>query len=278
MNKKRSFKTEGTGIKPGRKKSGRKQSARFDKTGSVKSKQADKIRLNKFIANTGLCSRREADIYIQKGLISVNGIKVLELGTKVNISDEVKFRGEKLLPEKKVYILMNKPKDVITTTDDPQGRKTVFSLIKTKINERIYPVGRLDRMSTGVLLLTNDGELTKKLTHPKFNKKKIYQVELDRELYKKDLEQIKSGIMLDDGLIKADAISYIDLEEKRNIGIEIHSGRNRILRRIFEHLGYKVIKLDRVYFAGLTKKGLTRGKWRHLTDKEISILKQGSYN
>ena len=235
------------------------------------------IRLNKFIANTGLCSRREADNHIQSGSITVNGKKITELGTRVTSKDDIKFKGKRLIPEKKIYILLNKPKDVITTTDDPQGRKTVLSLIKRGPEERIYPVGRLDRLSTGVLLLTNDGALTKILTHPKYQKKKTYQVSLARDVIQRDLEQLSEGITLDDGFIKPDAISYIHPEDKREIGLEIHSGKNRIIRRMFEHIGYEVIRLDRVYFAGLTKKGLPRGRWRHLTDKEISILKRGSY-
>jgi len=235
------------------------------------------IRLNKFIANTGLCSRREADNHIQSGSITVNGKKITELGTRVTLKDDIKFKGKRLTPEKKIYILLNKPKDVITTTDDPQGRKTVLTKIKRGPEERIYPVGRLDRLSTGVLLLTNDGALTKRLTHPKYQKKKTYQVSLKRDVIQRDLEQLSEGITLDDGFIKPDAISYILPEDKREIGLEIHSGKNRIIRRMFEHIGYEVVRLDRVYFAGLTKKGLPRGRWRHLTDKEISILKRGSY-
>lgn len=253
-------------------------SARISKDYPKKSMQETSgIRLNRFIANTGLCSRREADNHIQSGYVTVNGKKITELGTKISFKDEVKYKGKKLVPEKKVYILLNKPKDVITTTNDPQGRKTVLSLIKKGPEERIYPVGRLDRMSTGVLLLTNDGPLTKKLTHPKYQKKKIYQVSLEGDLTQKDLVQLSEGITLDDGFIKPDAISYILPEDKREIGVEIHSGKNRVIRRMFEHLGYKVIRLDRVYFAGLTKKGLPRGRWRHLSDKELSIIKKGSY-
>lgn len=253
-------------------------SAKISKDSPNISKQrTSEIRLNRFIANTGLCSRREADKYIQSGYLTVNGKKISELGTKVSFKDEIKFKGKKLMPEKKVYILLNKPKDVITTTDDPQGRKTVLSLIKKGPTERIYPVGRLDRMSTGVLLLTNDGPLTKKLTHPKHQKKKIYQVSLEGDLTQKDLIQLSEGITLDDGFIKPDAISYILPEDKREIGVEIHSGKNRVIRRMFEYLGYKVIRLDRVYFAGLTKKALPRGRWRYLSDKELSILKKGSY-
>lgn len=239
--------------------------------------QKNEVRLNKYLANSGLCSRREADKLILMGNVTVNGKKVTEMGTKITPGDEVKYKGRKLIPEKNVYILMNKPKDVITSTEDPQGRKTVFSIIRSKPDERIYPVGRLDRMTTGVLLLTNDGDLTKKLTHPKYQKKKIYQVSLNKNLNRKDMEKIAEGITLDDGLIQSDSISYVDPDDKREIGIEIHSGRNRIIRRIFESLDYRVEKLDRVYFAGLTKKGLTRGKWRYLTDKEISVLKRGSY-
>ncbi len=240
-------------------------------------KAETEIRLNRFIANAGVCSRREADEFIVRGMVKINGKVVTELGTKVGRRDEVRFKDKKLIPEKKTYILLNKPRNVITTTEDPQGRKTVLSLIKRGPEERIYPVGRLDRMSTGVLLLTNDGELTKKLTHPKYKKKKIYQVSLAKDLTNTDMKKIAEGIELEDGFIQADIVSYIDENDKREIGIEIHSGKNRILRRMFEHLDYEVIRLDRVYFAGLTKKGLPRGRWRFLTDKEISILKRGSY-
>jgi 23S rRNA pseudouridine2605 synthase len=244
---------------------------------NVINSQKNEVRLNKYIANSGLCSRREADKIIQSGFITVNGRKVTELGTRISSSDKVKFKGKDLVPEKKIYILMNKPKDVITSTDDPQGRRTVFSFIKSAPDVRIYPVGRLDRMTTGVLLLTNDGDLTKKLTHPSHQKKKIYQVSLNRDLLRKDMEKIAEGITLEDGFIQADAIHFIDQDDKKQVGIEIHSGRNRIIRRVFEFLDYKVEKLDRVYFAGLTKKGLSRGKWRYLSDKEISVLKRGSY-
>ncbi len=257
-------------------KSGNNQKSTSSTTKTTAS-QKNEVRLNKYLANSGLCSRREADKLILTGSVTVNGRKVTELGTKITPGDEVKYKGRKLIPEKNVYILMNKPKDVITSTEDPQGRKTVFSIIRSKPDERIYPVGRLDRMTTGVLLLTNDGDLTKKLTHPKYQKKKIYQVSLNKNLNRKDMEKIAEGITLDDGLIQSDSISYVDPDDKREIGIEIHSGRNRIIRRIFESLDYRVEKLDRVYFAGLTKKGLTRGKWRYLTDKEISVLKRGSY-
>ncbi len=234
------------------------------------------VRLNRFIANSGICSRREADEYIQQGLISVNGQVVTELGTKVFQNDEVRFDNQIIKGEEKVYIVMNKPKNCVTTTDDPHARKTVMDLIAGKCPQRIYPVGRLDRDTTGVLLLTNDGELTERLTHPSYNKKKIYHVFLDRKLSQSDFEKILKGIYLDDGFISADSMSYIDGDQTQ-LGLEIHSGRNRIVRRIFESLGYRVDKLDRVYFAGLTKKNLRRGQWRFLTDKELAILRMGSY-
>jgi 23S rRNA pseudouridine2605 synthase len=235
------------------------------------------LRLNKYLANAGVCSRREADEFITAGVVTVNGEVVSELGTKVKRSDVIKFHNEPVTIEKKVYVLLNKPKDCVTTTDDPQVRLTVMDLVKNACEERIYPIGRLDRNTTGVLLLTNDGDLASKLTHPMFMKKKIYQVQTDKNVTKHDMEQIATGIQLDDGEIHADVIDYID-EEKRNlIGIEIHSGQNRIVRRIFESLGYKVVRLDRVYFAGLTKKGLRRGTWRYLTEKEVSFLKMGSF-
>jgi 23S rRNA pseudouridine2605 synthase len=233
-------------------------------------------RLNKFIANSGICSRREADDFITAGVVSVNDQVVTELGTKVYQNDVVKFNGEVIKGEQKVYILMNKPKDYVTTTSDPHAEKTVMDLVEGKCAERVYPVGRLDRETTGVLLLTNDGELTEQLTHPSYEKKKIYQVFLDKNLKKDDFEKIVNGIELEDGPINADALSYID-EDESQLGIEIHTGRNRIVRRIFESLGYKVKKLDRVYFAGLTKKGLRRGQWRFLTQQEIGMLKMGSY-
>lgn len=235
------------------------------------------IRLNKYLANAGICSRREADEYITQGAVSVNGVVVTELGTKVLRSDEVKFHDQRVRIEHKVYILLNKPKDTVTTSEDPQERKTVMDLVRNACPERIYPVGRLDRNTTGVLLLTNDGDLASKLTHPKFQKKKIYQVTLDKPLNEEDLEKIKTGIELEDGEIHADDINYPKLEDKKIVGIEIHSGRNRIVRRIFEAVGYKVYKLDRVYFAGLTKKGLRRGDWRFLTEQEVSILHMGSF-
>ena len=235
------------------------------------------IRLNKFLANAGVCSRRDADKYIQAGVVTVNGEIVTELGTKVKRSDEVRFHNEPVSPEKKVYILLNKPKDYVTTSDDPQKRKTVMELVRNACKERIYPVGRLDRNTTGVLLLTNDGELASKLTHPKFMKKKVYHVYLDRNVTAADMRQIADGITLDDGEIHADAIEYASAVDKKQVGIEIHSGKNRIVRRIFEALGYHVIKLDRVYFAGLTKKNLRRGQWRYLTQEEVNVLKMGAF-
>ncbi|HNW51012.1 MAG TPA: pseudouridine synthase [Prolixibacteraceae bacterium] len=233
----------------------------------------EKIRLNRFLSNAGVCSRREADTYIQTGCVTVNGKIVSELGSKVSLTDDVRFNGQQLTPERKVYLLLNKPKGYVSTTDDPQERKTVMDLIENACTERIYPVGRLDKDTTGLLLFTNDGDLAKKLTHPGFSRKKIYQVSLDKPLAKNDLLDVARGITLDDGPIAADAINYLDEGDKREIGIEIHSGRNRIVRRIFEHLGYNVVKLDRVYFAGLTKKNLPRGKWRFLTQAEINQLK-----
>lgn len=235
------------------------------------------IRLNKFLANAGICSRREADEFITAGVVSVNGEIVTELGTKVKRSDEVKFHDQPVNIERKVYVLLNKPKDCVTTSDDPQERKTVMDFVKGACKERIYPVGRLDRNTTGVLLLTNDGDLASKLTHPKFLKKKIYHVYCDKNVTKADLDQIVRGITLDDGEIHADAISYASDTDKSQVGIEIHSGKNRIVRRIFESLGYRVIKLDRVYFAGLTKKGLRRGDWRYLTEQEVAMLRMGSF-
>ena len=235
------------------------------------------IRLNKFLANAGVCSRREADEFITAGVVSVNGEVITELGTKIKRTDEVKFHDETVSIERKAYVLLNKPKDCVTTSDDPQERKTVMDFVKGACKERIYPVGRLDRNTTGVLLLTNDGDLASKLTHPKYLKKKIYHVYCDKNVTKADLDQIAAGVTLDDGEIHADAISYASDEDKSQVGIEIHSGKNRIVRRIFESLGYKVIKLDRVYFAGLTKKGLRRGDWRYLTEQEVNMLRMGSF-
>ena len=235
------------------------------------------LRLNKFLANAGVCSRREADEFIQAGVVTVNGEVVTELGTKILRTDEVKFHDTPVSLEKKVYVLLNKPKDYVTTSDDPQQRKTVMDLVKDVCPERIYPVGRLDRNTTGVLLLTNDGDLASKLTHPKFLKRKVYHVHLDKNLTSHDMDQIREGITLEDGEIKADAVEYADEHDKSQVGIEIHSGKNRIVRRIFESLGYRVTKLDRVQFAGLTKKNLRRGDWRFLTEKEVDMLRMGAF-
>ena len=235
------------------------------------------LRLNKFLANAGVCSRREADDFIQAGVVSVNGNIVTELGTKVLRTDTVLFHDQLVTIEKKVYVLLNKPKDYVTTSDDPQNRKTVMDLVQDACRERIYPVGRLDRNTTGVLLLTNDGDLASKLTHPQYLKKKIYHVYLDKNVTAADMRQISEGINLEDGEIHADAIEYANETDKKQVGIEIHSGRNRIVRRIFEHLGYRVVKLDRVFFAGLTKKNLRRGDWRYLTEKEVNMLRMGAF-
>lgn len=235
------------------------------------------IRLNKFMANAGICSRREADEFITNGLVKVNDVVVTELGTKINRSDVVEYDGKVVTPERKCYVLLNKPKDCVTTSDDPNGRTTVLDLVKNACQERIYPVGRLDRNTTGVLLLTNDGELASKLTHPKYVKKKIYHVWTDKDISEEDMQRIADGIELEDGEIHADAISYVNDTDRNQAGIEIHSGRNRIVRRIFEHLGYRVTKLDRVYFAGLTKKNLPRGRWRYLTQEEVNFLRMGSF-
>jgi 23S rRNA pseudouridine2605 synthase len=258
--------------------------ARYPRRGKEKpapakmQKKADEsIRLNRFIAHSGVCSRREADELILDGFITVNGKKVTDLGTKVSVNDDVRYKNKRLSKEKKVYILMNKPKGYVTTVEDPHADKTVLDLIGDACPERVYPVGRLDKATTGVLLLTNDGELTGKLIHPKYNRKKIYHVFLDKPVAKNDLFKLTEGIEIDSEMITADAVSYADPEDKTQIGIEIHSGQNRIVRRIFEKLGYKVSKLDRVYFAGLTKKNLSRGKWRFLTDKEINMLKRGIF-
>lgn len=235
------------------------------------------IRLNKYMANAGICSRREADEKIAAGLVTVNDVVVTELGTKINRDDVVKCDDKVVTPERKCYVLLNKPKDCVTTSDDPNGRMTVLDVVKGACQERIYPVGRLDRNTTGVLLLTNDGELASKLTHPKFVKKKIYHVWTDKDITEEDMQRIADGIELDDGEIHADAISYANETDRNQAGIEIHSGRNRIVRRIFEHLGYRVTKLDRVYFAGLTKKNLPRGRWRYLTQEEVNFLRMGSF-
>ena len=241
-----------------------------------KAKADEGIRLNKYIANSGICSRREADDFITAGLVSVNGVTITELGTRVYPKDVVRFNDERIKGEAKVYIVMNKPKDFVTTMSDPHAEKTVMQLVEGKCAERVYPVGRLDKATTGVLLLTNDGELADKLTHPSFEKKKIYHVFLDKNFKGSDFQALLDGVNLEDGFIQADALSFID-DDKSQVGVEIHSGRNRIVRRMFEHFGYKVKKLDRVYFAGLTKKNLRRGQWRFLTDLEISMLKMGSF-
>ena len=255
------------------------------KTFTAKPKKAAKpaeddglVRLNKFIANSGICSRREADTYIENGLVSVNGVRVTELGTKVDpAKDDIRFNGSRIKGEKKVYLVMNKPKDFVTTLSDPHADRTVMDLIsKSLCPERVYPVGRLDKATTGVLLFTNDGDLADQLTHPKHQVRKIYHATLDKAVRKEDFDKILAGIELEDGPIAADALSYVE-GDKTQVGLEIHSGRNRIVRRIFEHLGYKVKKLDRVYFAGLTKKNLRRGAWRFLDEKEVGLLKMGAF-
>jgi len=243
----------------------------------LRTDKSELLRLNRFIANSGLCSRREADVLIQQGLITVNGKKITDLGTKVNYNDNVRYKNKRLLAERKVYILMNKPKGYITTVEDPHAEHTVLELIGDRCSERVYPVGRLDKATTGVLLLTNDGDLTGKLIHPKYKRKKIYHVFLDNPVTQNDLSCLTKGIDLDGEIVVADAASYADPADKSQIGLELHSGQNRVIRRIFETLGYKVKKLDRVYFAGLTKKNLPRGKWRFLTEKEINMLKRGIF-
>jgi 23S rRNA pseudouridine2605 synthase len=235
------------------------------------------VRLNKFLANAGICSRREADEFIQAGVVRVNGEVVTELGVKVKPIDTILFHDQAVSIEHKIYILLNKPKDCVTTSDDPQERTTVMDLVKGACVERIYPVGRLDRNTTGVLLLTNDGDLASKLTHPKYEKRKIYQATLDKNIEPEDIQKILDGITLEDCEVKADNCSYVDSDMRNVVGIEIHTGQNRVVRRIFESLGYKVYKLDRVYFAGLTKKNLPRGKWRHLSEKEVGLLKMGAF-
>ena len=248
-----------------------------DSRGKSNFTEDDGIRLNRYIANAGVCSRRDADQYITAGVITINGKIVTELGTKVHYGDVVKFNGAPLMPERKTYILLNKPKDYVTTTDDPHAEKTVMDLLGDAIKNRVYPVGRLDRATTGLLLLTNDGDLAEHLCHPKYNKQKIYHVTLDRKMAEEDIEKMLSGIELEDGPAQADEIEYCNPEDLSEVGVVIHSGRNRIVRRMFEALKYRVRKLDRVYYAGLTKKNLPRGKWRFLTDKEISMLKRGAY-
>jgi len=253
-----------------------KSSIKTSRPGAKKT-TGDLIRLNKYIAAAGICSRREADQLISAGLITVNGKSVTELGSKVNPSDEVKYNGERIRTERKVYLVLNKPKDYVTTTDDPKERKTVMLLIREACSERVYPVGRLDRNTTGVLLFTNDGELAKKMTHPSSNKKKIYHVFLNKAISAGDMKKLAEGVTLEDGFIQPDALSYASSENKREVGLEIHSGKNRIVRRMFESVGYRVDKLDRVYFGGLTKKNLSRGKWRLLTEKEVNMLKMNAY-
>ena len=249
----------------------------FSDNDTVKAPIKEEVRLNKFIAKSGVCSRREADNYILAGVVTVNGEVVTELGTKVNINtDDIRFNGERLKGEEKIYIVMNKPKGYVTTASDPHADKTVMDLLKG-CPSRVFPVGRLDKNTTGVLMFTNDGEIAEKLTHPSYDKKKIYQVSLDSKLRGEDFDKILSGIELNDGVIAADELEYIEEEDHRKVGIEIHSGKNRIVRRIFESLGYEVKALDRVYFAGLTKKGIKRGDWRYLTEGEINLLKMGAY-
>ncbi|HAX96302.1 MAG TPA: pseudouridine synthase [Prolixibacteraceae bacterium] len=253
--------------RPNRENSGRRSSAK-----ALEAK-GDLIRLNRFISNAGICSRREADTYISAGVVTINGQIVTELGTKVSPDDEVRFDGRLITPERKVYLLLNKPKDFVTTTDDPHATQTVMDLIKDACDERVYPVGRLDRNTTGLLLFTNDGDLAKRLSHPSHQVQKVYQVTLDKTVSVNDFQKIGDGIELEDGLIAADAISFVEGQDKNVIGIEIHSGRNRIVRRIFETLGYRVKALDRVSYAGLTKKNIPRGKWRFLSPPEVNFLK-----
>lgn len=235
------------------------------------------IRLNKYLANAGICSRREADDFILAGVITVNGMVVSELGAKVLPTDKVMFHEQPVRREKKVYILLNKPKNCVTTTDDPQERHTVIDLVKTACSERIYPVGRLDRNTTGVLLLTNDGDLAAKLTHPKFGKKKIYAATLDKELTEEAYSELMAGIMLDDEIVVPDALEFPKEGDRKHVGLQIHSGQNRVVRRLFEKVGYKVVQLDRVSFAGLTKKNVPRGKYRFLTQQEVSFLQMGAF-
>lgn len=267
----RPFNKDSKPVNPRRTKAPKKSSV------DIRKVDDDEVRLNKYLASTGLCSRREADDLITTGLITVNGELVTELGVKVRKGDDIRYNGERLKTERLVYILLNKPKDYITTVRDSHANRTVMDLVHKACKERVYPVGRLDKNTTGVLLLTNDGDLAKKLTHPSYNKLKIYHVTLDKALAKPDFRQILEGITLEDGFIKADALNFTDPKSNKEVGIEIHSGRNRIVRRIFEHFEYKVKKLDRVYFAGLTKKGLERGKYRFLTETEVAMLKMGSY-
>ena len=280
----RTFKGKSEGFKGGRKPMGGKRDGGYKgKPAAERSypkynpnKVTGEVRLNRFVAQSGLCSRREADEFIAAGLVSVNGVIVTELGTKVWPTDVVKFNDERLQGEKNVYLVLNKPKGYVTTLEDDHAEKTVMELVQNACKERIYPVGRLDKNSLGLLLFTNDGDITRQLTHPSLRKKKIYEVTLDKALTRADFEQLAEGITLEDGDIFFDEISYIK-DDKKSVGVEIHSGRNRIVRRMFEHLGYKVTKLDRVYYAGLTKKNLKRGAWRFLTSDEVARLKAGRY-
>ena len=247
------------------------------RTSSRKPYKSELIRLNRYIAASGICSRRDADEIIKRGEITVNGKTVTDLGVKVREDDDIRYRRKKLSAEKKVYILMNKPKDYVTTVEDPHADRTVTDLIGEKCRERVYPVGRLDKSTTGVLLLTNDGDLAGKLTHPRYKRKKIYHVFLDRDVTKNDMIKLSEGIDLDGEIVMADAVSYVEQDDRSQVGIELHSGQNRVVRRLFEDLGYRVRKLDRVYFAGLTKKNLPRGRWRYLTEKEVGMLKRGTF-
>lgn len=257
-------------------KTGKGSGKQKERSGRQGSGQDQGIRLNRYIANSGVCSRREADELILSGAIKLNGKTVKELGVRVNPSDSVSYNDKPLRGERKVYVLLNKPKDTVTTVKDTHGRKTVMDLVRGCCRERIYPVGRLDRNTTGILLFTNDGEMADALTHPSNNQKKIYQVQLNKTLDETDLKKIRVGFELEDGFIKPDRIEYVEDADRSQVGIEIHSGRNRIVRRIFERLDYKVLRLDRVFFAGLTKKGLSRGRWRHLTQKEVNMLKMST--
>jgi 23S rRNA pseudouridine2605 synthase len=264
--------------RPARPAEGKPARVRKRNVKAVASKAPEElVRLNKYIANSGVCARREADELIKNGQISVNGKKITDMGVKVKLSDRVEYNGKALIPGKKVYILLNKPKGYVTTVKDPHAEATVLDLVKDATTERIYPVGRLDKSTTGVLLLTNDGDLAGKLTHPSFGARKVYHVFTDKEVTRHDMEAIVSGVTLEEGVVGADAISYPEMDDHTQVGLEIHSGQNRVVRRMFEKLGYHVRKLDRVSFAGLTKKNLQRGHWRNLTDKEVSMLKRGIY-
>ncbi len=268
------FERKKSEVRSQRSEAGNQKTTNHQQPSVIKPQSSDLMPLNKFIAHAGICGRREAAEWVKKGLAKVNGATIIEPGHKVSAKDDVRVNGRKIFPAKNlVYILLNKPKDFITTTEDPQGRKTVLDLIRRATPERVYPVGRLDRNTSGVLLLTNDGELAQKLTHPSHEIKKVYHVTLNKPLDKKDYDTIVKGVVLEDGLAKVDALAYADIKDKTQIGVEIHSGRNRIVRRIFEHLKYDVKNLDRVIFAGLTKKNIDRGKWRFLSEKEVRDLK-----